>query len=317
MDFSYLNKIENTGDRPLWSVMIPVYNCAAYLQDTLQCVMQQALAPYLMEIVVVDDCSKDDPEAVVNKIGNGRVRYVRQPRNVGHTANFETCLSLSRGKLVQLLHGDDRILPGFYNAFTRLFDENPLLMAAFCRYNYIDELNNIKFSSTECMNSIGEFKDFFNQITRSQIIQTPSVVVKRAVYEEIGMFNRRLSWCEDWEMWARIGKSYPVGYINTILAEYRMHSSSNSGKYILSGENVRDLKRGIDIINGYIEDKKISKSSKKEVTAYYAGYALNQAGYFLNNKEKRGARNQLRAAFLMSKNIRLNYQIMKLFLKSL
>lgn len=312
----YLNAIEVNTIRPLWSVMIPVYNCAVFLEDTLQCVLQQAPAPDKMEIVVVDDCSTDNPEEVVQRLGGGRVKYVRQPKNLGHTGNFETCLSLSKGRLIHLLHGDDRVLPGFYEAFTSLFEKNPSLMAAFCRHHYIDEHNNIKFPSTEWINGAGEFKDFFNQVTRCQIIQTPSIVVKREVYEKIGMFDHRLSWCEDWEMWARIGKNYPVGYINTVLAEYRMHTRSNSGKYILSGENIRDLKRGIAIINSYIDDSASRRLSKKMVSAYYARYAMDQAVYFLKNNEKSGARNQLKAAFLMSKNLRLNLQIIKLFLKS-
>lgn len=315
--FEYLKKVNDDAHRPLWSVMIPVYNCAAFLEDTLQCVVKQALDSNLMEIVVVDDCSNDDPEAVVKKLGMGRVKYVRQPRNIGHTANFETCLSLSRGKFIHLLHGDDRILPGFYTAFTDLFTKEPSLMAAFCMYHFIDEHNKVNNSSGEYLNGTGEYHGFFNQITRSQIIQTPTIVVKREVYENIGMFDRRLSWCEDWEMWARIGKHYPVGFINRILAEYRIHSNSNSGQYILSGENIRDLKRATAIINSYVEDPINKRLSKKISLAYYANYAMMMADYFLEKGKKNAARNQLKPAFLMSKSIRINFRVIKLFLKSI
>lgn len=316
-DYEYLNAITDHTIRPVWSVMIPVYNCAVFLEDTLNCVLQQAPATDKMEIVVVDDCSTDNPEEVVQRLGKGRVKYVRQSKNLGHTGNFETCLALSKGIYVHLLHGDDRVLPGFYDEFTSLFKNNSSLMAAFCRHHYIDEDNVVMGASAEHMPHSGEFKHFFNQITRNQIIQTPSVVVKRAVYEKIGMFNHRLSWCEDWEMWSRIGKNYSFGYINTILAEYRMHTKSNSGKYLLSGENIRDLRRGIEIINSFVEDTFEKKDSKKVATAYYASYAIKQAVYFLEKGEKQGARNQLKAAFLMSKNTRLNLQIIKLFLKSI
>ena len=101
--------------RPLWSVMIPTYNCAAYLRETLASVLAQDPGPDVMQIEVVDDHStKDDPEAVVAEVGHGRVTFYRQPQNVGHTENFATCLQRSRGRLIHLLHGDDGVRDGFY-----------------------------------------------------------------------------------------------------------------------------------------------------------------------------------------------------------
>jgi glycosyltransferase involved in cell wall biosynthesis len=315
-DFIFLNSVTDEMPRPLWSVMIPVYNCAKLLEYTLESVLAQALEPSQMEIVVVDDCSTDNPGEVVNRLGKNRVKYFRQPKNLGHTGNFETCLTLSKGEYVHLLHGDDRVLPGFYNSFTDLFKKEPSLGAAFCRVNFIDEHNLVKGTSKQ-MCETGVFTDFYSRITREQIIQTPSIVVKRSVYETIGMFNRSLSWCEDWEMWARIGKTYPVGFINDILAEYRMHSSSNSGKYFLLGENVKDLKRGMKLIHAGIEDAGNRKISKQAAGEIYARNALSQAVLFLKNNQKQGARNQLKEAFLMSPRLDTNLVIVKYFLKSL
>src|SRR6516164_9197119 len=75
--------------RPLWSVMIPTFNCASYLRQTLESVLTQDRGPEQMQIEVVDDCStKDDPEAVVRRIGQGRVAFFRKPKNEGAIANF-------------------------------------------------------------------------------------------------------------------------------------------------------------------------------------------------------------------------------------
>ena len=69
--------------RPLWSVMIPAYNCAQYLRETLARVLVQDPGADRMQIEVVDDCSSDDPKAVVNEVDPGRVDYYQQSRNVG------------------------------------------------------------------------------------------------------------------------------------------------------------------------------------------------------------------------------------------
>src|SRR5262245_36101477 len=101
--------------RPLWSVMIPTYYCAAYLQQTLSSVLAQDPGIALMQIAVIDDHStKDDPEAIVQELGQGRVEFYRQSQNLGHTKNFQSCIERSRGQLIHLLHGDDYVLNGFY-----------------------------------------------------------------------------------------------------------------------------------------------------------------------------------------------------------
>lgn len=62
--------------RPLWSVMIPTYNCAKYLRETLASVLVQDPGPDVMQIEVVDDHStKDDPEAVVKELAGDRYTY--------------------------------------------------------------------------------------------------------------------------------------------------------------------------------------------------------------------------------------------------
>ena len=65
--------IVNSGiQRTLWSVIIPTYNCAEFLKQTLQSVLAQDPGKALMKIIVVDDHStKDDPEAVVKEFGQG------------------------------------------------------------------------------------------------------------------------------------------------------------------------------------------------------------------------------------------------------
>ena len=108
------------GDRPTWSVVIPVHNCAEYLARALPGVIAQLGGREDAEIIVVDDHSSDAPERVVEQMGAGLVRLVRNEVNLGAIATFNRCIELSRGELVHLLHGDDEILPGFYLSLIRI-----------------------------------------------------------------------------------------------------------------------------------------------------------------------------------------------------
>jgi glycosyltransferase involved in cell wall biosynthesis len=301
--------------RPLWSVMIPTYNCARYLRETLASVLAQDIGSEFMQIEVIDDHStKDDPEAVVKELGNGRVGFYRQSENVGHTKNFETCLKRARGRLIHLLHGDDYVRNGFYGKLQQAFDENPEIGAAFSRHIIMDEHGHWQAISPLEQTDSGLVRNWLEQIASRQRIQTPSIVVRREVYENFGAFDSRLSWAEDWEMWVRIAAYYPVWYEVEPLALYRMHSASNSGRYVRTGENVRDLRRAIGIFKQYLPNECADKLSKSALE-FYAFEALNSARKLVAVGDTSAAMNQLREALLCRSSLKIIKSSLKLSLK--
>ena len=240
--------------RPLWSVMIPTYNCAKYLRQTLASVLAQDPGPEVMQIAVIDDRStKDDPAAVVEELGGGRVEFYQQPENVGNTRNYATCLQRSRGRLIHLLHGDDCVRDGFYLKMQQLFEKNPDIGAAFCRHITIDENSHWQFFSELEQQESGILNNWLERIATIQRIQTPSIVVQRDVYEKLGGFDQRLRFLEDWEMCVRIAAHYSVGYEVEPLALYRAMrpgSLTNLSRY--SGENVQEIYKAIQIYQSYL-----------------------------------------------------------------
>lgn len=262
--------------RPLWSVMIPTYNCARYLRETLASVLAQDPGPEVMQIEVIDDHStRDDPAAVVAELGPGRVGFYRQPENRGHTRNFQTCLERSRGTLIHLLHGDDCVRDGFYRKLQRAFEAKPEIGAAFCRQIYMNADGHWTGISHLEQRESGVLSNWLERIAVDQRIQTPSIVVRRAVYEKLGMFDQRLSWVEDWEMWVRIAVHYQVWYEVAPLALYRIHANSNSGRHTRSGENVRDLRRAIEIMQSYLPEPmagELSNQARENWALYVLRY---------------------------------------------
>lgn len=240
--------------RPTWSVMVPTYNCAEYLRETLASVLAQAPGPDDMQIEVVDDCStRDDPEAVAANVGKGRVGFFRQSRNVGHTANFDTCLQRSRGRLVHLLHGDDYVRPGFYRTMKRGFAQCPEIGAAFCRQILMDERGHWQVVSPLEKSESGVLVGWLEQIAVGQRLQSPAMVVRREVYERLGGFDRRIrQWCEDWEMWLRVAAHYPVWYEPEPLAVYRMRSGSLTSAAVRDADAIRECCRIVAIAHAYL-----------------------------------------------------------------
>jgi glycosyltransferase involved in cell wall biosynthesis len=271
--------------RPLWSVMIPTFNCANYLRETLESVLVQDPGIESMQIEVVDDHStQDDPAAVAAEVGQGRVGFYRQPVNVGHVKNFQTCLERSRGQLIHILHGDDCVRDGFYRKLQQGFAEQPDIGAAFCRHLWMDEQSHWQRISALEQSESGVLSDWLAKIATGQRIQTPAIVVKREVYERLGGFDRRLLWAEDWEMWVRIAAHYPIWYEVEPLALYRVHSTSNSGRYLRTGENMQDFRRAIEVVRAYLPShlpQTTAQRCLKENRQNLAYYALGNAQQML------------------------------------
>ena len=273
--------------RPLWSVMIPAYNCSVYLEKTLKSVLLQDMGPDKMQIEVVDDGSTDaDVEALVLQIGKGRVGYHRQEKNVGSLRNFETCINRAKGHIIHLLHGDDKVKTGYYEKITELFNRFPDAGAAYSAWDYIDDKDNFIRHSRVENDTEGILEDWLLKLAEHQRLQYACISVKREVYEKLGSFYGVI-YGEDWEMWARIAKHYPTAYTPEVLVEYREHESTISMQSFLTGNNIRDINKVIQTIYGYLSPEEKKRMRKKAHRHYlYWAYSFTKDLWYQTKNNK-------------------------------
>ena len=270
--------------RPKWSVMIPTYQCAHYLPETLESVLAQDPGAEWMQIEVVDDDSSDNPAEVVRAYGD-RVGFYKQPHNRGHVENMNTCLMRSRGELVHLLHGDDAVRPGFYSAIQQAF-ERPTVGAAFCRYIAMDEAGRWTAVARLQAEEDGILENWLDEIAVGQLVQPPTMVVRRSVYERLGGFDSRIArYGEDWEMWTRIAAHYRVAHVTEPLALYRISTGSLSGEALKTGQNVRDLRQVIALNREVLPPERVDELTRRALegtalTAIRRARRLHAAGDF-------------------------------------
>jgi glycosyltransferase involved in cell wall biosynthesis len=293
--------------RPTWSVMIPTYNCADYLRETLASVLIQDPGPEQMQITVVDNCStQDDPETVVKELGKGRVEFHRQDKNVGPTKNFQTCLERARGKLIHLLHSDDCVREDFYQKMEQGFEKAPEIGAAFCRHIIMDENSLWEDLSVLEQSESGVLPPSWLDL---QIgfprIQTPAIVVRREVYEKLGGFDCRLQYTDDWEMEIRIAENFPIWYEVEPLALWRKHSKSSTAANMVDAENIRDARKAITIIQERDISKRMTTNLLRHTKQNWAFFALVTADSMINSGDAYGAINQIREAMRCSQSYRV------------
>jgi glycosyltransferase involved in cell wall biosynthesis len=299
-------KVEPVADgivRPLWSVMIPTYNGAAYLEETLRCVLAQDPGAELMQIEVIDDCSTEgDSEGLVQAIGQGRVQFFRQPQNVGLIGNWNACIERSRGHWVHILHQDDLVLPGFYQQLQSPIHSQPALGALFCRHAFIDEDGHWQGLSSIEQKNPGILPNWLERIAVVQLIQFPSMVVKRSAYEQLGGFCADVHYAADWEMWKRISAHYPIWYEPQILACYRIHAASETSRMVQSGADIVDIRKAIEMSKAYLPEASADQLSQ-QAKEHYALYAINTAKRLVLSHDAQAAMTQVREALRCSLSI--------------
>ncbi|MFN3412634.1 MAG: glycosyltransferase [Thermoanaerobaculum sp.] len=232
--------------------MIPVYNCAHYLEAALRSVLAQDPGPEAMQIAVVDDLSNDDPEAIIKNLAPGRVEYVRHTTRHGAAANFNACIRLARGRWVHILHGDDAVRPGFYETMQQAISMHPEIVAAFCRTIFVNSSGHWLGVSDLDQEKADIYANFLARIAISNRVWAPAIVVKREVYEKVGGFNPDLPHCCDWDMWKRVALAGPVWFTPDPLVLYRVHPASDTSKLVQNAANIADMRKALALSLQYL-----------------------------------------------------------------
>jgi glycosyltransferase involved in cell wall biosynthesis len=216
---------------PLVSVIIPAYNCAAFIREAVDSALAQDDAA--VEVIVVDDGSTDDTAAILASYGD-RIRLLSQA-NRGCAAARNLGLSHARGRYVAFLDGDDAWWPGKLRhqlqalaqtghrmAYSRFIAWHP---DAAGRYPPAERM----FSSegmaqvSDCALVTG---NTYEALLLDCIVWTSTVLVEKTALDQAGGFDESLELGEDYDLWLRLSRSLPMLGLEQPTALYRQHPRS-------------------------------------------------------------------------------------------
>jgi glycosyltransferase involved in cell wall biosynthesis len=204
---------------------IPVFNSERFLVQTLESIARQTLRPD--RVVVLDDGSSDNTEAVVRNFKGINCEYVHNPSNPGLFQNFNRCLELaSETEFLQILHADDVIQPEFYEVMTGLLAGSGGRGLGWCIDQRIDENGgHLSFSG----NADGKVES----PTRDQFLQRKAELGNQAFCATLMRTNYQTSPCHfpldypilgDTVFWAGFGAHCErIVHVHRALAGYRWH----------------------------------------------------------------------------------------------
>jgi glycosyltransferase involved in cell wall biosynthesis len=136
---------------PMLTIGVPVYNDQRYIRGALMDILSQEFSDF--ELIISDNCSTDGTSAICKEVAasDPRVKYVRQPRNIGAPGNFLYLRAIGRGKYFCWVGSDDRYRPDYFSKLVAALEQNDHAVSAFSNYHEIDEEGR-RISDTICLN---------------------------------------------------------------------------------------------------------------------------------------------------------------------
>lgn len=246
-------------DLPLVSIIIPNYNHARYLGDAIHSVLNQAYRNF--EIIVVDDGSTDDSRAVAEQFGD-RVKYIYQA-NAGLSAARNTGIRHAQGSLIGVLDADDMYEAEYLRILIGSLQENPDADGIYCGYQFADEQRNL-LPQIEARPV--EPDKLYATLLEGNFFVPESILLRRAVYDRVGLFDELLRSCEDWDVWLRAAKKYRIIHTTQILTRHRVLPGS------MSTNPSRMLTSRLAVLKKHVGDEPVSAGVSESHRAYGRAY---------------------------------------------
>ncbi len=191
------------------SVILPTFNRRAFLQQAIESVLAQTCPAD--DFIIVDDGSTDGTAELLSDYAD-RLRVIRQP-NQGVSAARNTGIRSAKGELIALLDSDDYWLPEKLAAQKAFFETHPAAMICQTEETWIRGGRQVNPKKRH-----KKFSGMIFEKTLPLCLVSPSaVMIRKALFDEVGLFDESLPACEDYDLWLRISWKYPVHLIDTPL----------------------------------------------------------------------------------------------------
>ena len=218
---------ENAEERhhiPIVTILVRACNVGRFVADTLESILRQDYQKW--ETIILDDASDDATEHIVKPYcqKDQRFKYVRNLHRLGRTRNLNLGLALARGEYTCVLDGDDTwCTKHTLSSVVTCLREDPNIVLAAGNVAEINERNEIIRHFPNLWKSDYEIK---NHLLVENIIAQNSVCFRTALVRNMGGYDERLSYTEDYELWLRLGLYGKIQKLTETLGGYRIHDNN-------------------------------------------------------------------------------------------
>lgn len=221
----------------MFSVVIPLYNKADFIEETIKSVIAQTFADF--EIIVVNDSSTDNSLDIVNNIKDPRIHlYTKTNEGVSAARNFG--ISKANREIVAFLDADDKWEPDYLESIHKLVREYPSAGVYASEYYIIErgKKKSVNHIASDCETLM--LDDYFKASLDAGVSVTSmsSTCVRKTILDNMPLFRVGIKRGEDIDVWLRIAIDHSVAFYNRPKVFYRTNTpNSLSTHYTTSKED--------------------------------------------------------------------------------
>lgn len=208
-------------NKPLVSIVLPVYNAGVYLKEAIQSILDQTYTNF--ELIIINDGSTDDSEKLIKSYTDQRICYIFQ-QNTGLAGALNTGLKAAKGKYIARQDQDDISLRERLQKQVEFLESHPDINLLGTRATvFTDDQKEMKMHDHAIEPAILRFDLLFdNPFVHS------SVMFRKTAIDSIGLYNTDRSYYEDFELWSRFAFHGRVANLRDALVRYRHHDQGLS-----------------------------------------------------------------------------------------
>lgn len=235
MDRRKISDDDGGGERmneSLISVIMPTYNRGYMIKDAINSVINQTYKNW--ELIIVDDGSYDNTEDIIKSIHDSRIIYIKNKTQKGANYARNVGSENAKGIFLAFLDSDNYWEPNMLETLAKDLHQKPDAALSFCK---VEAQKGEKYevpAQDLCMDRLREYLCYKNAI------DTNTVLIKKSIFEKVGLFDPAMPRMQDWELFFRIivVNNYPASYIPEVLVHNIVQADSISysdEKYVEAG----------------------------------------------------------------------------------
>ena len=231
------------------SICIPVYNGALYIRDAIRSVLNQTVTP--QEIIISDSGSSDDSADIIREEARrAHTEITILPTTTpGMVANWNSSIRAASGKYIKLLFQDDLLHHNCLEEMLKVAERDERIGLVFSQRKLLIEPSAEGDAFTKWLLRYPNLSAAYGKLRTNQpgalLLKSPklleeplnkigeptAVLVRRALFDQVGLFNENMRQLVDMEMWVRLMAISHVGYISKALASVRVHAQRASSRH--------------------------------------------------------------------------------------
>lgn len=207
-------------DKDLVSIVMPTYNRAGMIGRSIESVLCQTYTN--LELIIVDDASTDNTQAVVERYRDPRIRYVRNEKNIRASASRNRGMKMAEGRFISFLDSDDEMLPEKIELQVQLFETSTVPNLGVVSCGRVDYRNGVKYFEWVPRHR-GDILEKLLAKTRVGA-GCPFLMIKREVMEAGIFFDPAMPAAQDWDFLVAVCQKFNFDFVDKPLLRVNHHN---------------------------------------------------------------------------------------------